>query len=110
MLPSCSRHCTLLHRMLVSTDALHHRPVSGAVSQLARLAPRSPDVPDAPGPGARATELAALALANLAAENTSRRAIRLSGGVPPLARLLTLRPCGQARSRAQRCCAPSRIA
>ena len=61
----------------------------------------------APGPGARATELAALALANLAAEVTSRRAIRLSGGVPPLARLLTLRPCVQARPHAGPCCAPS---
>ena len=64
----------------------------------------------APGPGERATELAALALANLAAENTSRRAIRLSGGVPPLARLLTLRPCAQARAHAGCCCAPSRTA
>jgi hypothetical protein len=55
--------------------------------------------PPRAGPRSRATELAALALANLAAENTSRRAIRLSGGVPPLARLLTLRPSAQARGR-----------
>lgn len=56
-------------------------------------------LPPRAGPRSRATELAALALANLAADNTSRRAIRLSGGVPPLARLLTLRPSAQARGR-----------
>lgn len=56
-------------------------------------------LPPRAGPRSRATELAALALANLAADNTARRAIRLSGGVPPLARLLTLRPSAQARGR-----------
>ena len=40
----------------------------------------------------RVTEIAAKTLANMAALDRNRKSIRLAGGVPPLIRLLTLRP------------------
>ena len=49
------------------------------------------------GPNSRVTEIAAKTLANLAVHESNQTAIRLSGGIPPLMRLLTLKPTDQAR-------------
>ena len=50
------------------------------------------------GPHSRVTEIAAKTLANLAVHDSNQTAIRLSGGIPPLMRLLTLKPTDQARN------------
>jgi hypothetical protein len=49
------------------------------------------------GPHTRVTEIAAKTLANLAVHEANQTAIRLAGGIPPLMRLLTLKPSPQAR-------------
>jgi len=50
------------------------------------------------GPHSRVTEIAAKTLANLAVHDSNQTAIRLAGGIPPLMRLLTLKPTDQARA------------
>ena len=49
------------------------------------------------GSHSRVTEIAAKTLANLAVDESNQTAIRLSGGIPPLMRLLTLKPTDQVR-------------
>ena len=49
------------------------------------------------GPQSRVTEIAAKTLSNLAVHESNQTAIRLSGGIPPLMRLLTLKPTDQVR-------------
>lgn len=48
-------------------------------------------------PQSRVTEIAAKTLATLAASDSNQTAVRLAGGIPPLMRLLTVRPSEQAR-------------
>ena len=50
-------------------------------------------------PQSRVTEIAAKTLATLAASDSNQTAVRLAGGIPPLMRLLTVRPSEQARTR-----------
>lgn len=60
---------------------------AGAMQRLVELLER--------GPQSRVTEIAAKTLANLAVDESNQTAIRLAGGIPPLMRLLTVRPTDQ---------------
>lgn len=55
------------------------------------------------GSHSRVTEIAAKTLANLAVDESNQTAIRLSGGIPPLMRLLTLKPTDQVSCPDHRC-------